>query len=288
MDTDRRCYVYDARNIRDSQYTEASTGHFSGGEPGDCGEIIRGTVTANIPGKDERNMTTVPMADTIGADAKNIPVTFPKIAWYGTGGGSIPWTAQEVDRFPHSGKVSIDQTPGLAEYAAGKLAVADVEPGAGTIQNFVNGTRLRNARSQMGHGYCSVSNLPVMISAMVAGGLDLTDSDFWVADWNLSQSQASQMVGKYTLTIAGGRVVTIDVASVQWASPTSNPHTILPGTNLTLLQANVDLSETAPGWFAYVPPKPPATETGMVVYVNGGFRSVPVVSHDSGKTWDTV
>ena len=42
--------------------------------------------------------------------------------------------------------------------------------------------------------------------------------------------------------------------AVQWASPTSNPNTIVPGGTQTLADANIDISVTIPSWFAYKPP----------------------------------
>jgi len=229
------------------------------------------------------------MADTIGADAGNIPASFAKVAGYDTGGGSVPWSMTMWDRFPTSGHVHIDQSPGLTVYGDSHGAiVADVEPGAGTIANFVVQTMARHARGQWGHVYCSFDTAPLVVGALLAQKVDIARVDFWLANWNLSQSEASQMVGTYDLSIPGHGTVQIEVSAVQWASPSSNPHTLLPGSTLTLQQSNVDLSETRPDWFAYVPPKPPpvpTTETGIVVYENGGFKTVPVISHDSGKTW---
>lgn len=231
-------------------------------------------------------MSTVPMADTIGADSVNIPPSFQKVAGYDTGAGSVPWQAHAWDRFPKSGHIHIDQSPGLSAYAAGTAAVADVEPGAGTIEAFITATHQRNARGQYGHLYASMANLPAYIGDMIGSGLDLSKTDFWIADWNLSQAEASQLVGTYTISVPGHGDVTINVAAVQWASPISNPHTVLPGSTMTLQAANVDLSETRPDWFAYVPPAPPVpvtTETGIVVTTD--LRTVRVMSHDSGKTW---
>lgn len=235
-------------------------------------------------------MSTVPMADAIGADSVNIPTSFQKVAGYDTGGGSIPWTDVNWKRFPKSGHVHIDQTPGLRDYALGVSAIADVEPGAGTVQNFVTATRERNAHGLAGHLYCSIGYLPVVVGEMLSAGLNVDDSDFWIADWNLNQAQASSLIGKYDLAVPGHGTVTINVAAVQWASPSSNPHTIVPGSTLTLQQANVDLSETRPDWFSWVPPVPPppvTTEPGIVVYGNP-LRSASVLSHDSGKTWTIV
>ena len=50
-----------------------------------------------------------------------------------------------------------------------------------------------------------------------------------IADWNLSEHLA-------------GLAAYGDVYAGQWASPTSNPNTVIPGTNHTLATANVDLN----------------------------------------------
>lgn len=214
-------------------------------------------------------MTTIPMADTIGADAKNIPATFPKVAGYDTGSGSIPWTLADWGLFPKSGHVHIDQSPGLASYGIGHSAVADIESGAGTIANLMVQTKLRYAAGARGNVYCSLGDpfnhpassvLVQVLLGMVNAGLDVSKTDFWLADWNLNETQASALIGHYTVPLAGHGNVSVNVVAVQWASPSSNPNTILPGTNQTLSQANVDLSETAPGWFPYVaPPIPPGS-----------------------------
>lgn len=228
-------------------------------------------------------MTTVTMADTIGADAGNIPESFSKIAYYVSGGGSIPWPPSQIARFPHAGHVRIDQSPGLQMYAAGTADIADVEPGAGTIAAFIAGTEARVKRGQSGHVYCSVSAVPDVVGALITAGHGLFGHvGYWVADWNLSQAEASRMVGSYAVAVPGHGDVSIIVDAVQWASPSSNPDTVLPGTARTLKDANVDLSETSPTWFAFVPPKPVTTETQHLT-VTGTLN---LISTDAGKTWN--
>jgi hypothetical protein len=63
-----------------------------------------------------------------------------------------------------------------------------------------------------------------------------------VADWSLSEAEAAKI-----LTTSGD----YPVVAVQWASPTSNPNTLVPGSHLTLSEANVDLSITVASWFAH-------------------------------------
>lgn len=231
-------------------------------------------------------MTTVTMIDTIGSDAHNVPGTAEKVAYYVTGSGSVPWPPDQVERFAGKGKVRIDQTPALLSYKAGTADVADVERGAGTTANFVIATRERIARGQEGYLYCDMADLPGNVAALLADGVNLGKVGFWVADWDLSQAEASAMCGEYTIEIPGHGNVTVNIDAVQWASPSSNPRTLLPGTKATLSEVNADLSETVPGWFAYKPPTPPPVVTTVVgVVVTKEMTAHQVISTDSGKSW---
>ena len=93
------------------------------------------------------------------------------------------------------------------------------------------------------HAPHSLSGMPAAVSAALrAAGMPLSKCGAWLANWNLSEAEADAALGT---AIAGIRIV-----GVQWASPTSNPGTKVPGSNLTLAQAQLDLSVTVPGWFA--------------------------------------
>jgi len=72
------------------------------------------------------------MIDTIHADVSNIPVSTPKVAGYITGAPDIRWTTADWDRFPHSGKIRINQDGFTDVSEAGIADVADYEPGAFT------------------------------------------------------------------------------------------------------------------------------------------------------------
>ena len=237
---------------------------------------------------------TIPMADTIGIDLPRIPPgVFRKIAYYVTGGGSIQATPADIARFPTAGHVPVDQSPELQAYADGIAQVADVEPGAGTTTAFVNATKKRIAAGRGGNLYCAISAVGRNIDALMTAGIPLAKISFWLADWNLSQAQAALRCGSQSVDVPGRGSVTIYVGAVQWASPSSNPLTLLPGTKTTLREANVDLSETMPGWFDYVPPKPPPVPAPAPVKMLAGITVddaltvYRVISTDSGKTWTT-
>lgn len=227
-------------------------------------------------------MTTQPMADTIGIDLKNIPAGFPKVAYYVTGGGSIQAPQAEIDRLKESGHLRIDQSPQLQAYAVGKADVADVEPGAGTSIAFVAATKKRIAAGMHGNLYCDKADMMENVNALLDAKVDLALVVFWVADWDLDAAQASKRCGTQTFGPTKHGNVTINVGAVQWASPTSNPNTTIPGTKLTLKDANVDLSETVEGWFSYRPPAA-AIMTGLVVTPE--LHVIDVASTDGGNTW---
>jgi hypothetical protein len=197
-------------------------------------------------------MTTT-MIDAIGASAGHIPASAPKVAGYVTGTGVVPWDDADWARFPHSGHVRIDQSPAGATYAAGKADVYDIENLAGTPAHFPGLVKTRLAG---GLAFCDFYASRATV-AQVAAALDAAGPAhwygshvrLWLADWNLSLNEAEDAVG----THLGGFLI----VAVQWASPSSNPNTPLPGTSMTLSQANCDLSATADYWHAPPPVKPP-------------------------------
>ena len=182
------------------------------------------------------------MIDAIHFNVGNIPASTPKVAGYVTGTPDIRWTLQDWQRFPHAGTVRIDQSPGLAEYASNVASVADIESGAGTVGAFVTASESRLRLRRLLWCYGTESTLSQVSAALRAAGMPLSKCGAWLANWNLSEAEADAALGT---AIAGIRIV-----GVQWASPTSNPGTKVPGSNLTLAQAQLDLSVTVPGWFA--------------------------------------
>ena len=183
-----------------------------------------------------------PMIDAIHANVGNVPASTLKVAGYVTGTPDIRWTHQDWQRFPRAGTLRIDQSPGLAEYASNAASVADIEPGAGTVGAFVTASQSRLRLHRLLWFYGTQSVISQVSAALTAAGIPLSECGAWLANWNLSEAEADAALGT---AIAGIRLV-----GVQWASPTSNPGTKVPGSNLTLAQAQVDLSVTVPGWFA--------------------------------------
>jgi hypothetical protein len=204
------------------------------------------------------------MTDTIGISSVLIPPTTPIVAGYGTGSGVVPWTYADWAQFDHSRHVVINQAntdPSPSYYAY------DLEPGALTI---AQGVAVAQARKSLLVGtllYVNEANenhgSTTLIPELLAAGLLNSNVNIWLADWNLTEVQAAGLVGSY---VEGFRI-----AAVQWASPSSNAATLLPGSPLTLGQANVDLSVAlatvgTPAPVAPVPPpKPPSPPPGITV-----------------------
>lgn len=128
--------------------------------------------------------------------------------------------------------IPIDQAP--TNELAGGAKVKDVEPGGAGLENA---KRLRSAGEHF-VTYTFEANMTAARDALPGG-------PFWVADWNLTEAEALQYLADHPDTVA-----------VQWASPTSNPGLVVPGTNgRTIRELNVDLSV---GKLSYWMPGKPA------------------------------
>lgn len=173
--------------------------------------------------------------------------TYPAVlAGYVTGTAAVDWSAADwAEAKAKCGALRYDQSPGLTLFANGGADAADVESEAGTIAHAVNGAKERQAKGWWSWVYVSAANVPSLDSAMTSNGV--TKVQYIVANWNLSEEQAASELG--------GKVV-----AIQWASPTSNPNTICPGTDKTLRELNVDLNVTIDGWFAKKTATTPPTQ----------------------------
>lgn len=143
-------------------------------------------------------------------------------------------TAAQWAAIPRGHGIRIDQAP--TNELFGGAQVKDVEPGAAGLGNAV-------VLRKQGHKFVTYTFEANMVAARQA----LPGGPFWVANWNLSEAQAIAYIEQHA-----------DVVGVQFASPTSNPTTILPGSGgQTLRSANVDLSVMrASFWVPKAPPPP--------------------------------
>jgi hypothetical protein len=180
-------------------------------------------------------VTTVTMIDATGACSAVIPSNTPKVAGYVTGSGGVQWTPADWSRFSPSQVIRIDQSPGTGDLQA---QVKDVEPGAASNDDALSWGLGRRAAGFVPCWYTSRDNLTPLLNTLDAGGL--TSGQLWVADWSLNEDEAAAQVKAQSGPFP--------VKAIQWASPTSNPKTLLPGTTMTLAKANCDLSVADASW----------------------------------------
>lgn len=173
------------------------------------------------------------------------------LAGYVTGSAGVDWPGDEWGKLrPHVGLFRYDQSPALGLFASGAADGADIERGAGTTGHFIDGARKREARGWYSWAYIDQADHAALAAEVGAAGLKRVQ--YGIANWNDSLEQARAALGGA-------------VAFVQWASPTSNPNTPVPGTGgKTLAQLDVDLNATMPGWFR-APKPPPPTMRGVIV-----------------------
>jgi hypothetical protein len=214
-------------------------------------------------------MATVIMLDAIGANEQNIPRTTKKVAGYTTQIGrnaQIQWSAAQFAQWSKAGIVPINQDPMLPATPG----VTDVENGAYSMEQAAGRAKALGVK-YMGT-YVTQANLSALRQAFDADGV--AGTDIWLANWNLNEEAAGKLIGE---VLSG-----FTVKAVQWASPTSNPDTLVPGSGLTLKQAGVDISVADESWFPapVLPPPVITTPAPAVVSV-----LVTLETSDSGKTW---
>lgn len=188
----------------------------------------------------------VDMLDAIGANAGAIPAGVRRVAIYLTGSGGVPWNQADIARLKHDDPelqtlLRIDQSNSVLSFPF--YVIKDIELGASTIGTFVAEAKERAKVGLRTGAYIQISSLAALRQAVEANGL-VDHVEYWVADWNLTRDEAVAYLRDNP-----------SVKAVQWASPTSNPHTLVPGTNRNLVEANVDLSVTRADWPAPLAPR---------------------------------
>jgi hypothetical protein len=185
-------------------------------------------------------MAYVPFVDVMGVNSTKIPAVaaLRMIALYATGSEGIQATSAEIARFKNAGVavVLIDQSPSLSVFAAGRADIADVEQGAGTTKAAVAAILDRQAHGLQSTIYVSRGNLDSMTSAFTRE-VDRGQVRFGVADYSWSQAQAEKQLAANP-----------SWAYCQYGDPESNPDTLVPGTKLTLAQAQCDIDIAQSSW----------------------------------------
>lgn len=226
------------------------------------------------------------MIDTIHANVPSIPVDTPFIGGYITGTPDIQWTPTDWARFPGSVHNRIWQ--GHGSYPdIHTFDTIDIESGALTPASAAATVRKRVAAGiEWTTLYGSDAALTEASALIVRMGRDVWNGhvNCILADWNLhfdtdpSKDTASHLIG----TLIHG----MTCVGVQWASPASNPDTLLPGTPWTLRQANCDLNVVDASWRpSSVPVTPPAAPLAGVVIGPTVHDVRNVTSQDGGKSW---
>lgn len=201
-------------------------------------------------------ISVVTQADCIHVSVPNLPTSLGAVAGYDSGSPEIQWVTSDWNRFPKSGHLHINQG-----FNVGPLIgdILDIESGAWTIPSAVTALQARKAAGKELAAYIAVGNLTALANALSAA--NLAPVNLWLANWNLSESQAAALVIH--------QFGPFPIKAVQWASPSSNPNTPLPGSKLTLSKANADLSVKDASWHpapvGSPPPPPPTTLSALLV-----------------------
>jgi hypothetical protein len=155
-----------------------------------------------------------------------IPPSVPALWPYVTGSSDVRWPEDAIIGFPGSRVYRVNQ--GFDPVGPFHGDEFDLERGAWAPPQLVAVAQERARYRWSTRIYCTYANYGLMKAQLAQVGLGR--SVFYrIADWNLSEHLA-------------GLAAYGDVYAGQWASPTSNPNTVIPGTNHTLATANVDLN----------------------------------------------
>lgn len=233
------------------------------------------------------SVPTAVMLDDIGSNSRNIPPSTPYVGGYVTGLGNVPWTPDEWALFPHARKVRIAQGAGNP-VGLHDFDMIDVEALAVTPQSAA---AMVNSRVSLGIQLTTVygtdSTLALVTEEILKFGAHTWNGhvNYFLADWNLNEIEAAAKLG--TL-IHGASCV-----GVQWASPSSNPDTIVPGGTLPLKAANVDISVVDANWIPSggftgnpLPVPPVVTYHGMLITTDAsGMYVARQVSSTDDINW---
>lgn len=142
-------------------------------------------------------MSLVVVYDVTAANYGSAPKGV-QLALYGTGTSKVAATAAMLKDNPNA--VIIDQTPSATAYDD-TADVDDYESGAVTLAELAPRAKARIAAyksakrvgQRMPLVYASKSNLTPVANALVKGGV-ISGVGLWVADWNLTQAEATAEV----------------------------------------------------------------------------------------------
>ena len=227
------------------------------------------------------------LTDATHSNVSRIPTDAGYVGGYVSGTPDIRWTSDDWARFPNARQLRIYQgygtPPPIADYDE-----IDVESGAVTPQEAAQLVRARVLGGVQWTGiYAGDSNAAATAAAIQALGDNIWNGHvvLRLADWSLSHADAAAKIGTH---IHG-----MSCVAVQFASPTSNPHTLIPGTSVTLSEANVDLNVVdatwipSRGWGANItgPAVPPIQAMQAIAVILPSGATKRLMSSDGGATW---
>lgn len=169
-------------------------------------------------------------------DVGMFPPAPPVIFAYKTGTVSNPdiqWTEADIARFGASQVYRVHQgfgqqdpfrTPDGVEWDE-----ADMEAGAWTVEATGRAIMIRNAERVSTRVYASDTPWAQLANWCASRAIGMHSVFRREANWSLSEAEMRERL-------------TGNQYAGQWASPTSNPFTLIPGTDHTLQQANADLN----------------------------------------------
>jgi hypothetical protein len=164
--------------------------------------------------------------DAEWAFAQHVPHS-PPVFWpYVTGTPDVKWSDADIAAV-HAGLViRVDQGFGTAtNFNADEF---DIEARALSVfqaGEIAAGRAQHSIVTRFYGGWDTYAKVSAELASM-----GLLRNVWWrIADWDLNEQMATAALVN-------------NVYAVQWASPTSNPRTLIPGTDVTLKTANADLS----------------------------------------------
>lgn len=151
----------------------------------------------------------------------------PPVIWpYVTGTPDIRWTEADRARFPSAQQYRLDQE--LGSSGPQDAEEFDVEALAWRPDQVLGLVEARRRIRWSTRIYASRLTYAMVSGLLMAAGIH--HSVFYrIADWSLSEAEARAQLGG-------------QVYAIQWASPSSNPLTVIPGTTDTLAAVNADLN----------------------------------------------
>lgn len=161
----------------------------------------------------------------------------PPVVWaYKTGttrNPDIAWTEVDIARFPDSQIYRVHQGFGGRDPFRTSDGVpwdeVDMEAGAWTVPEVANAIGVRNHDAWSTRVYASDDPWQQLAAMCRQLGIGMGSVFRREANWSLSRSEMRARL-------------TGDQYAGQWASPSSKPDTLVPGTVRTLRQANIDLN----------------------------------------------